>query len=104
LAVLRFAVVRFAAVFRFAVDRFAAVRFVPVRFLVAICLLLLGEFGGNDSAQYAPRIGRFHHPQRKFLRKLEIFSKLSPPNPIVFSECIPAESPLQTTCEPTARA
>jgi len=78
LAVDRFAVVRLAAGRRFAVDRFAAVRFVPVRFLVAICLLLLGEFGGNDSAQYALRIGRFHHPHDKFLRYLEIFSTTSP--------------------------
>jgi len=78
LAVDRFAVVRLAAGRRFAVDRFAAVRFVPVRFLVAICLLLLGEFGGNDSAQYALCIGRFHHPHRKFLRYLEIFSTTSP--------------------------
>jgi hypothetical protein len=77
-AVLRFAVVRFAAGRRFAVDRFAAVRFVPVRFLVAICLLLLGEFGGNDSAQYAPCIGRFHHPEGKILRYLEILSLTSP--------------------------
>jgi hypothetical protein len=68
LAVVRLAVVRFAAGRRFAVDRFAAVRFVPVLFLVAICLLLLGEFGGNDSAQYAPTIGRFHHLLREFLR------------------------------------
>jgi len=78
LAVDRFAVVRLAAGRRFAVDRFAAVRFVPVRFLVAICLLLLGEFGGNDSAQYALCIGRFHHPHRRFLRYLEIFSTTSP--------------------------
>ena len=68
LAVVRFAVVRLAAGRRFAVDRFAAVRFVPVLFLVAICLLLVGEFGGNDSAQYAPCIGRFHHQQLNFLR------------------------------------
>jgi threonyl-tRNA synthetase len=33
----------------------------------------LSEFGGNDSAQYAPTIGRFHHPEPKILRKLEIF-------------------------------
>ena len=78
LAVLRLAVVRFAAGRRFAVDRFAAVRFVPVRFLVAICLLLLGEFGGNDSAQYALAIGRFHHRERKFLRYLEILSTTLP--------------------------
>ncbi|MBV8064559.1 MAG: hypothetical protein JOY72_02410 [Actinobacteria bacterium] len=74
LAVLRLAVVRFAAGRRFAVDRFAAVRFVPVLFLVAIWLLLVSEFGGNDSAQYAPTIGRFHHLQPKILRKLEMFS------------------------------
>ena len=85
LAVVRLAVVRFAAGRRFAVDRFAAVRFVPVLFLVAICLLLVGESGGNDIAQYAPCIGRFHHPLAKFLRKLEIFSKL------------PEDSRLQTT-------
>jgi hypothetical protein len=84
LAVVRLAVVRFAAGRRFAVDRFAAVRFVPVLFLVAICLLLLGEFGGNDRAQYARTIGRFHHLERRILRKLEIFSSVRSTIAIVF--------------------
>jgi hypothetical protein len=36
----------------------------------------LGEFGGNDRAQYAPTIGRFHHLEPKILRKLEMFSSV----------------------------